>query len=167
MRLIADRACVEQYVLVPPGNPNAQSDIWALYENWESDNVLRTAAGDAIATFDPWFAVRNPSRYYNSAGLLGRTLDAAWETDSGDGGVANRPPWTDVQPLGPFDFRDPRSPFDGAQRELYIGATDVTNGSGQRRWYTDPWGENGSAEPFPGGDLPDRLDDRQLVVPPL
>lgn len=150
LRLIPDRACVEQYVLVPSSSSTASSDIWALYENWRSENVLRSASGDAIASFDPWFAVRNPSRYYSAPGVVGRTLDAAWETDASDDGRANRPPWTDVAALDPFEYRDPRSPFDGAQRDIYIGETEVTNDAGPERWYTDPYGENGQATPFAG-----------------
>jgi hypothetical protein len=149
-RLIPDRACLEQYVLVPPSNPGAQSDIWALYENWIAENEIRTAGGDLLASFDPWFAVRNPSRYYWPGNPVGRPLDAAWETDPTDGGVANRPPWTGVQNMDPFDYRDPRSPFDGAERDFYIGDTEVRNAEGPARWWTDPYGGGASTEPFPG-----------------
>jgi hypothetical protein len=150
-RLIADRGCIEQYVLVPGSNPGAQSDIWALYENWKLDDAgLATAGGTKLASFDPWFAVRNPSRYYSSGTTVGRTVDAAWETDPADGGVANRAPWTEVQELSPFEYRDPRSPFDGAQRDFYVRETTVANAGGPNRWYTDPWGGNASATPFPG-----------------
>jgi hypothetical protein len=151
-RLIPDRGCIEQYVLVPPASPGAQSDIWALYENWISDNELRAAGGELLARFDPWFAVRNPARYqWPGASTPGRTVDAAWETDPSDGGVANRPPWTTVGSLGPFEYRDPRSPFDGAERDFYLQDTEVVNADGPRLWWTDAYGENGSPSPFPGG----------------
>jgi hypothetical protein len=155
-RLIPDRGCVEQYVLVETGNPAAASDPWSLYENWEAESELRTAGGQVLAHFDPWFAVRNPSRYFwagagtGGANGVGRTLAAAWEADGGDGGLANRPPWSPLAALEPFEFRDPRSPFDGAERDFYLDETALRNQGGPQRWYTDPYGENASATPFPG-----------------
>jgi hypothetical protein len=137
-------------VLVPPSDPSASSDIWALYENWKAEEELRAAGGQLLASFDPWMAVRNPSRYSRTGLPVGRTLDASWETDT-DGGVVNRPPWTEVSGLAPFEYRDPRSPFDGAQRDFYIRETEVANDGGPQRWWTDPYGGGGSATPFPGG----------------
>jgi hypothetical protein len=150
VRLIPDRACIEEYVLVPPGATSRHSDIWSLYENWQLESELTAADGSEIASFDPWFAVRNPSRYAQPTSGIGRTLDAAWETDPGDGGVANAPPWTDVQGEGPFEYRDPRSPFDGSERDFYVHDVEVRNSGGPTRWYTDPYGRNGSPRPFPG-----------------
>ena len=152
MRLIPDRGCIEEYVLVDPDDTSAYSDIWALYENWQLETELRTESGDLLARFDPWYAVRNPSRYYwaGQSPAIGRPLDAAWETDPGDNGVVNRPPWTQVAALDPFDYRDPRSPFDGAQRDFYLRETRVENEGGPTRWYTDPYGKGGSTTPFPG-----------------
>ena len=153
-RLLPDRGCVQDYVLVPPNAPSRQSDIWALYENWQLESELKTADGRLLASFDPWFAVRNPSRYsYPAAGTptsVGRTVDAAWETDPTDNGVVNALPWTDVADLDPFDYRDPRSPFDGSQRDFYVHDAEVRNAGGAERWYTDPYGENASTTPFPG-----------------
>jgi hemolysin type calcium-binding protein len=150
IRLIPNRACLEEYVLVPPAQTNRRSDLWALYENWQLESELTTASGSVVASFDPWFAVRNPSRYAWPGTGIGRTLDAAWETDPGDGGVANAPPWTEAQAEDPFEYRDPRSPFDGAQRDFYIHDVEVRNEGGSRNVWTDPYGGNASATPFPG-----------------
>lgn len=146
-RMLPDRGCVEQYVLVPPAGG---SDLWALYENWPVEITLDAAGGAPLARFDPWWAVRNPSRYQWAGQGIGRPLDAAWETDAGDGGTANRQPWTSIQSLDPFDFRDPASPFDGAQRDFYLQDTEVTNAGGPTRWYTDPYGGDGRTTPAAG-----------------
>ncbi|MBL8775960.1 MAG: hypothetical protein JNK12_08520 [Acidimicrobiales bacterium] len=146
-RQLPDRGCVEQFVLVPP---TAGSDIWALYENWPLEVTLTAEGGAPLARFDPWWAVRNPSRYPWPGQAVGRPVDAAWETDPADSGTANRQPWTSVTAIGPFEYRDPRSPFDGAQRDFYLQDTEVTNASGPTRWYTDPYGENGRTTPAPG-----------------
>jgi hypothetical protein len=150
LRLLPDRGCVEQYVLVSPTNPSAQSDIWALYESWRSENALTTPAGATIASYDPWFAVRNPSRYFWAGNPVGRPLLAAWETDPADSGVVNRQPWLTPAAAEPYEYRDPRSPFNGAQRDFYVGETQVQNSGGSERWYTDPYGQNAQLEPFPG-----------------
>ncbi len=149
-RILPDRGCLERYVLVPPGSSSAASDIWALYENWKLEGELKTQGGATIASFDPWFAVRNPSRYAWPGTGIGRTLSASWETDSTDNGVVNRAPWTNVSSLDPFEYRDPRSPFDGAQRDFYLRETTVRNSGGPEYWYTDPYGRNGQSTPFPG-----------------
>jgi hypothetical protein len=148
-RLIPDRACAETYVLVDPDDDSAYSDLWSFYENWRSENDLSVAGGERLATYDPWFAVFNPARYFNAPAGIGRTVGLSWEIEP-NGDVANRPPWTRVSHLDPFAAEDPRSPFDGAQREFYVHDTRIANKGGPRRWYTDPWGANGSTEPFPG-----------------
>jgi hypothetical protein len=151
-RRIPDRACVEQYVLVSPNQPSSYSDLWSMWEIWQSDNLIRTAGGDVLADFNPRFGVRNPSRYYEAGqpGNVGRTLGASWETDPADDGRVNAWPWTGVSDLEPFEYRDPRSPFAGAARDFRVQRTTITNPDGPERWYTDPYGENASAEWFPG-----------------
>ena len=123
-----------------------------MWEIWQSANLIRTASGDVLADYNPRFGVRNPSRYYDPAqtGNIGRTVGAAWETDSSDDGRVNALPWTDVSSLAPFEYRDPRSPFAGSARDFRIQRTRITNDEGPERWYTDPYGENASTEPFPG-----------------
>jgi hypothetical protein len=149
-RTIPDQGCIDQFVLVDPTNPAAFSDIWSLYENWEIETTLTQADGTVLAGYDPWLAVRNPSRYFRAGLPVGRPLDAAWEVDAADSGVVNRQPWLTPASVEPYDHRSPDSPFDGAQRDLYLRDTEVRNEGGPTRWYTDPYGGNASTTPFPG-----------------
>lgn len=57
-RLIPDTTCVDRDVLTPG---SARSDIWSLYEVWETANRLTTTSGRVLAEYDPWLAVRNPA----------------------------------------------------------------------------------------------------------
>lgn len=150
-RRIPDRTCVERHVLVDPTVASAHSDPWGVYEVWESANTLHAADGSAIASFDPWFGVRNPARYFTGVGqVLGSTVGAAWETDPTDNGVTNAIPWLPVMDQTPFPASDLRSPFTGTQRDFYLGQTDVTNAGGSTTWYTDPYGDHGGPVPFAG-----------------
>lgn len=122
-------------------------DIWATYETWEVDSRITTAGGETLASFDPWFGIRNPSRYFDNN-----------TTDPANGG---RPmvelagmfddessPWSEITPG--MDKNDPASPFDGAQRDSYVAETIVDNQDGPVIWYTDPYGGNASTTPFAG-----------------
>lgn len=150
VRFIPDRACIEDHVLVGSGQYSQFSR--GLYEDWISSNQLRTSAGEEIAYFDPHFAVFNPSRYGYEGGSIGRVIDVCWET--GPSGEAVGGACADATDQGtiaePIPFDSPASPFDGAHREVYFNQTTVTNGDGPRRWWTDPYGQNASSEPFPG-----------------
>ena len=149
-RRIPDRSCIDRYVLVDPTLSGAHSDPWGIYEVWQSANRLKSDDGHVIAEFDPWFGVRNPSRYFSGTSTLGRTLAAAWETDPSDQGVTNAEPWLSVMGWTPFSALDPRSPFDGSERDFYLGQTDLANAGGPTSWYTDPYGEHGGPVPFVG-----------------
>jgi len=149
-RTIPDQGCIDQFVLVNPANAAQGSDIWSIWENWEIETELVSAEGDTLAAFDPWLAVRNPSRYHRVDQPVGRVLDAAWAVDPADNGVVNRQPWLTPAAVEPYDFRSPDAPFDGAQRDFFVRETTVANAGGPDRWYTDPWGRNGTTEPFPG-----------------
>lgn len=151
-REIPDRACVESTVLVPAGRTTS---AWALYERWNATNQLTDADGHAIATYNPGFGVFNPARYANAAGArgIGRTLDLCWEREAngdrfdgalcalatGGGSIA-----------APYAFDDVRSPFNGTRRDVYLRETTVRNSGGRRLVWTDPYGGNASATPFPG-----------------
>jgi hypothetical protein len=151
-RRIPDRACVERHVLVGAGQ---RSSYWALYESWAASVTLRTPDGAELAAFDAEFAVFNPARYgyAGEAGRIGRTVDACYETEA-NGDRANREPCEEATAASaggpPLRFDDPRSPFDGAHRELVLGQNDVANAGGPRRWYTDPYGGRAASTPFPG-----------------
>lgn len=146
-RTIPDQGCIDQFVLV---SPTGATDIWSIYENWEIETTLTRPDGSVLAEYDPWLAVRNPSRYHRAGQPVGRVLDAAWAVDPADSGVVNRQPWLTPAGVEPYEFRSPDSPFDGAQRDLYLRDTEVRNDGGPTRWYTDPWGGNASTTPFAG-----------------
>lgn len=141
--------------MLVPASGSAHTDIWGIYEVWKSVNELTTADGQALASFDPWFGVRNPARYYDGqtetlASKIGYTLGAAWLTDTSDNGTVNADPWLSLVDLDPFEYRDPRSPFDGAERDFYLATSSVDNADGPTLWYTDPYGEHGMTVPFTG-----------------
>lgn len=147
-RLIPDTYCVDRDVLVPG---NAQSNIWSLYEVWESANRIQTKDGTELATFDPWFGVRNPSRVY-SAGVVGEILalvDTLFLVDPADGGSAKGHPWHEHSGEH-LAKADPQSPFDGAQRDYYLQGTTVANAGGPNVWWTDPYGDNATTTASPG-----------------
>ena len=121
---------------------------WTLYEVWESDTKIVAEDGRTLAFVDPWFGIRNPSRMYDArsstaqANGISRPLDLAWlET-----GAASDYLWAGLSDQERFDYRDPRSPFDGAQRDFYLGQLKLTEtGTEGGIVFTDPYG--GSARP--------------------
>ncbi|CAN5627441.1 hypothetical protein BH10ACT1_BH10ACT1_19630 [soil metagenome] len=153
-RVIPDRYCIDRDVLVPP---NQNSSIWALYEVWQSANDLTTVDGRSLASFDPWFGVRNPSRAH-AGGINSSILDFCGITDltdAVDGGRANGYPFDEVieleQETGTqLTKNDPASPFDGAQRDFYLHTTKVTNAGGPTTWFTNPYGDEGVPTAGPG-----------------
>jgi hypothetical protein len=151
-RSIPDRTCVERDVLVGPGETTS---TWALYEKWSSGNALTTPGGDPLASFDTAFGVFDPSRYAQPDGAIGRTLALCTEVTPAGRRAAGGP--CAAAPL-PAAFDDPSSPFDGTHRDVYLAGTTVRNAGGPDRWWTDPYGGNAAAEPFPGAVC-------QLVAP--
>jgi hypothetical protein len=154
LRRIPDQDCIDRDVLVPAGR---SSSIWALYEVWESANALTTADGTELASFDPWFGVRNPARAHAGGvnNLICDLVDVTDDVDEADGGTARGYPFDEVrqhevstgtQLVKP----DPASPFDGAQRDFYLHTTRVTNTGGPTTWYTDPYGGGATTTPGPG-----------------
>ena len=122
-------------------------DIWATYETWEVESAITTADGKTLASFDPWFGIRNPSRYFdnNTSDLTngGRPM-----VDLAGMFEGEAYPWSEVTPG--MDKNDPDSPFNGAQRDSYVADTIVDNHGGVTTWYTDPYGGNASTTPFAG-----------------
>lgn len=151
-RAIPDRACVEQTTLVPAGRTTS---AWALYEKWSASNELRTADGRTLAAFDPAFGVFDPSRYANPAAStrIGRAIDLCWEVEP-NGDRARSAACDGVTAGGTlpsaYAFNDPRSPFDGTHRDVYLRETTLDNAGGARLYWTDPYGGNASTTPFPG-----------------
>jgi hypothetical protein len=134
-------------VLVPAGRTTS---VWALYEKWTSVNTLKTPTGATLASFDTGFGVVHPSRYANAGTTISRTLPLCRET-AADGDTADGIDCTHANQLGVTAFDDPRSPFDGTRRDVYLAGTTVTNTGPNRLYWTDPYGGNASTTPFPGG----------------
>lgn len=151
-RSIPDRTCVEQTTLVPAGRTTS---AWSLYEKWSASNELRTADGHTLAAFDPGFGVFDPSRYANpgSTTRIGRTIDLCWEVE-GNGDRARSAACDDATAGGTigaaYAFGDPRSPYDGTHRDVYLRETTLDNAGGSRLVWTDPYGGKASTTPFAG-----------------
>jgi hypothetical protein len=151
VRIIPDRTCVEQHILVPAGQT---SNFGTLNESWETSNVVRREDGHTLAFFNPYFQVSRPSRFYDPAqpNLVGRPIDVCYEvTPSGErasGGSCDAS--TGNGTILGVTFDDPRSVFDGVRRNVDVNDNFISNAGGPEVWYTDPFGRHGRTEPFPG-----------------
>jgi hypothetical protein len=151
-RAIPDRTCVEQFMLVPPGQ--SSNYFSALHETWETSNSIRREDGHTLAFFNPYFQVDLPSRFHDPALApgVGRPIDACYEVTA-DGRHASGGPCArstdDGQTTG-IAFDDPRSEFNGAGHFADINSNEIDNEDGPEDWYTDAFGRHGRTEPFPG-----------------
>jgi hypothetical protein len=151
-RLIPDRSCVEEHVLVPEGERSSFGS--GLRESWQLSHSLRTAEGRGLASIDPYFNVQNPSRFHDPAlpNGVGRPIDVCYEvtTDGrrAQGGLCDESTAEGTITGIPYD--DPRSLFNGADRDMDINSIRITNADGPEVWYTDPFGRNGQRNAFPG-----------------
>ncbi|WP_202382016.1 hypothetical protein [Leucobacter chromiireducens] len=134
---------------------------WTLYELWESDSKIVASDGTVLAAFDPWFGVRNPSRIYDRASstattnAISRPLDFAWYADR----PATDYLWAGLSATERFDYADPRSPFNGAQRDFYLGELQLASGpTADGMVYSDPYGGSARADRTVGAI-------RQLIRP--
>ncbi|MFV0434064.1 MAG: hypothetical protein ACK5LO_08805 [Leucobacter sp.] len=126
---------------------------WTLYEVWQSDSRIVAADGTDLAYFDPWFGVRNPSRMYQAStattNAISRPLDLAWLEE----GAATNYLWTGLSAQDRFDYADPRSPFNGAQRDFYLGDLQLTDpGTASGIVYSNPYGAS-AGEARSGGSI--------------
>jgi hypothetical protein len=143
-RGIPASSCVEESVL-NPGDGRARFDN-ALRESWEISVSLRTEGGHRLVSFDPYFQVRDPSRYFDIAtGALARPIDLCYVP-----GVQGQ---DRCQALGSdsVGWNDPRSPFKGVRRVVDVNGNRIANANGPMIWYTDALGRDGRPDPFPGG----------------
>lgn len=151
-RRIPDAACIVNRILVGAGSG---SDFGVLHESWETHTEIVTAEGKQIAAFNPYFQVFRPSRYYDAAatGLVGRPVSLCAMTN-GDrrarGSECSGLTSTVNGTLLSVNFDDPRSPFNGARRQVDINDNVIRNAGGASVWYTDPFGRRGRPTPFPG-----------------
>jgi hypothetical protein len=150
-RAIPDRACVEQFLLVPAGQ---QSNYSALHETWETSNSVRRADGHTLAFFNPYFQVRLPSRFFDPAlaPAVGRPIAVCYEVTT-DGrqvsGGACDASTSNGQVTG-LTFDSTGSTFNGAGHFVDVNANQLSNEGGPEVWYTDAFGRNGQTEPFEG-----------------
>ncbi len=150
-RVIPDRGCLEQFVLVPQGT--ASMFNVGMRESWQTSNTLRLPNNKALAHFNPYFQVVSPSRYHDPAGVgqVGRSIDVCYLVEpNGDrarGGACNA---TNNGGTSGIVFDDPRSPFNGVSRVVDINTNRIYNADGPETWFTDPFGRSASPVSFPG-----------------
>jgi hypothetical protein len=142
-RAVPDLGCVTARVLQSSDGPRFDS---ALRESWEISASLRRANGRTLVSFNPYFQVMDPSRYFDPAApkMLSRPVDLCYLD-----GIRGRDRCEGL-PAEPVSWDDPRSPFKGVRRFVDINSNNVRNADGPMVWYTDPLGRNGQTEPFPG-----------------
>ena len=150
-RIIPDRECIDQHMLVPIGE---RSDLGAaLRESWQLSQSIRTADNHRLAHINPYYNVILPSRFHDPAveGLVARPLDVCYEATP-DGRRADTSACDESTLEGTLAvaYDDPRSAFDGVKRTVDINSNRITNADGPETWYTDPFGKNARTEPFPG-----------------
>jgi hypothetical protein len=151
-RAIPDRTCVEQFMLVSPGQNSNFSQ--ALHETWETSNSVRREDGHTLAFFNPYFQVNLPSRFHDPAiaPVVGRPIDVCYEVTADGrraaGGSCDRS--TDDGQTAGVTFDDPRSEFNGAGHFADINSNQIDNADGPGDWYTDAFGRHGRKEPFTG-----------------
>jgi hypothetical protein len=151
-RVIPDRVCVDQYMRVGAGQrPDYDR---ALHESWQTSNSVRSEDGHTVASFDPYFQVFQPSRFYDpaAANITGRPLS---ECDTMDPNrVKDNNDLCDLSTsdgaLTGLAYDDARSRFNGVRRFIDINNNRIDNKDGTEVWYTDPFGRHGQKTPFPG-----------------
>ena len=146
VRIIPDATCVQSRLLRADGT-STSSDFDALRENWEVSARLVRDDGHTLASFNPYFQVLDPSRFFDPAAerKMGRTIDLCFGAMRARGG-----PCRDVEGMASVAWDDPRSPFKGVRRFVDINGNHVDNSGGREIWYTDPLGRRGSPLPFAG-----------------
>lgn len=148
-RVLPDAGCVQEFLVANDGN---SSDFGrGLHESWQTSNSIRTAEGHTLASFDPYFQVNFPSRYYDPAqsSLVGRPLDLCFLPVARARGGACQESIRNGATAG-LAYDDPRSAFNGVTRHVDINSIRVSNRNGPTVWYTNPFGRGAKPDPFPG-----------------
>lgn len=140
-RAVPTRACIQDRVF---GTDRPRFDS-ALRESWEISARLKTVSNRTLVSFNPYFQVRDPSRFFDPAleRSMGRPVDLCDQIATND-----RDRCEGVAPGTAWD--SPNSPFKGVRRFVDINSNNVRNADGPTIWYTDPLGRNAQTEPFPG-----------------
>lgn len=166
-REIITRQCVEVGFLVPPGQWSGN-----FYEAWPASLSLRRPGGQALLSgINLLFDVQDAARYFypesqkvlrgydllrpELAGTnLGYSMDLCYDLSLIGEGRRSRGgacDWaTQYGSITDIDWDDPRSGFRGLNRGMYFQPGVLANGGGSQVWYTDPYGGNAQASPFPG-----------------
>jgi hypothetical protein len=144
-RAIPDASCIREHVLRSDGS-RPRFDR-ALRESWEIGGRIRAEGGRTLVRFNPYFQVRDPSRFFDPALQkdLGRPVDLCTRPE-----LAGRDRCEGVPADGSVTWDDPASPFKGTRRFVDVNANRVKNADGPTTWYTDPLGHGGQPLPFPG-----------------
>lgn len=149
-RIIPTRECVESRILVAPGE---RSNFGGLRESWQVSESLRTVDNHSLVSINPYFNVREPSRFFDPAlpNITGRPMDVCYETignRAARGSVCDEV--TGEGTIQGIAHDDPRTAFKGSRRDFDINSFRIRNEEGPDIWYTDPLGLNGQTTPFPG-----------------
>ncbi len=148
--------CFEDQVLVPEGQ---RSDWFPFDERW---TLYQTVDSDEFGRFFIQFQIFTdlPARYWNGE-RLAHTIDLCYVT--GDRQVRDDDfcePLRNADPGRRVAWDDPASPFNGADRQVFMADLRLDNDAQQNDWYTDIHGGIWSPQPFPGsirqhvGDTP-------------
>lgn len=143
-REIPAETCFEDRVLVSEGEKSDWfpfDERWTLYQSVDSDDF-----GRFFIQF--FFFVDVPARYWDGE-KLARTVDLCYR--SGERQVRDDEfcePMRADNPGVRVPWDSPESPFNGADRQVFMIDIRVDNNAGQTDWYTDLHGGVWSAEPF-------------------
>ena len=151
-RVIPDRVCVNQHILVPAGQNSSFGS--GLHESWQTHIQVKTDEGHGLASFDPYFQVDFPSRFHDPAltDLTGKAIALCYEVEAnGDrarSSLCNTA--TGNGTITDLVQTDPRSPFNGVRRFVDLNGIRLNNPDGPEVWYTDPFGRRARTQAFPG-----------------
>jgi len=151
-RAIPDRQCVEQHILRAEGaNSNFSS---GLRESWEISGRIRREDGRTLVSFNPYFQVMRPSRFFDPSkpDFTGRPIEVCYEVTadgrSANGDLCDSSTGNGQVPGVTYD--NPQSKFKGALRFVDVNQNRVSNAEGPQIWFSDPFGKNARPEAFPG-----------------
>ena len=148
-------------------NNGNSSDFGAgLHESWQTSNDIRTADGHSLASFDPYFQVNFPSRYYDPAlpGITGRPIDLCFLPVARARGGACQESIRNGAVAG-IAYDDPRSAFNGVERFVDVNSIRIDNRDGPAVWYTNPFGRGGRNAAVSGLGAAGALEGEQQRAP--